>query len=54
MEEYFGVAREAGITDDEIGTVQSIVMAVAAGKVRAQFCEARSRRDNDKTQGDQS
>jgi hypothetical protein len=41
MEHYFGVAKEQGITDDEIGAVQSIVMAVAAGRVRAQFREAR-------------
>jgi hypothetical protein len=43
MEHYFGVAREQGITTDEIGAVQSIVMAVAAGRVRAQFREARIR-----------
>ena len=56
MAEYFGVAKEAGITDDEIGAVQSIVMAVAAGKVLAQFREARSPRNNDddNKQGDQS
>ena len=41
MEHYFGVAKEQGLTDDEIGTVQSIVMAVSAGRVRAQFREAR-------------
>ena len=41
MEHYFGVAKEQGISDDEIGAVQSIVMAVSAGKVRAQFREAR-------------
>jgi len=41
MEHYFGVAREQGLTDEEIGAVQSIVMAVSAGKVRAQFREAR-------------
>jgi len=41
MEHYFGVAKEQGITDDEIGAVQSIVMAVSAGRVRAQFREAR-------------
>jgi len=29
-----------GITDDELGAVQSIVMAVTAGRVRAQFREA--------------
>jgi len=43
MESYFGVAKEQGITDDEIGAVQSIVMAVSAGRVRAQFREARVR-----------
>jgi hypothetical protein len=40
MEHYFGVAREEGLTDEEIGAVQSIVMAVSAGRVRAQFLEA--------------
>ncbi len=41
MQSYFGVAKEMGLTNDEIGAVQSIVMAVAAGRVRAQFREAR-------------
>ncbi len=41
MNSYFGVAKEEGITDEEIGAVQSIVMAVSAGKVKAQFREAR-------------
>jgi len=40
MEHYFGVAKEHGLSEDEIGAVQSIVMAVAAGRVRAQFHEA--------------
>ena len=43
MEHYLGVAREEGVTDDEIGAVQSIVMAVSAGRVEAQFREARVR-----------
>lgn len=43
MEEYFGVAKEIGITQDEIDTVQSIVMAVSGGRVRAGFREARHR-----------
>ncbi len=43
MVHYFGVAREQGIRDEEIGAVQSIVMAVSAGRVRAQFREARIR-----------
>ena len=41
MENYFGVAKEQGITNEQIGAVQSIVMAVSAGRVRAQFREAR-------------
>jgi hypothetical protein len=43
MEHYFGVAKEQGMTNAEIGAVQSIVMAVFAGRVRAQFREARMR-----------
>jgi hypothetical protein len=43
MEYYFGVAEEQGITKEEIGALQSIVMAVSAGRVRAQFREARIR-----------
>ncbi len=43
MEHYFGVAKEQGITDDEIGAVQSIVMAVSAGRVRSQFREVREK-----------
>ena len=41
MQSYFGVAKEQAMTDEEIGAVQSIVMAVSAGRVRAQFREAR-------------
>jgi hypothetical protein len=43
MEHYLGVARESGVSDDEIGTVQSIVMAVSAGRVDAQFRDATNR-----------
>lgn len=50
MEEYFGVAKEIGITEDEIDAVQSIVMAVSGGRVRAQFGEVRLRaREKTKT-----
>jgi hypothetical protein len=38
------VAKEAGVTRDELGAAQSVVMAVAAGKIRAQFREVRSAR----------
>jgi hypothetical protein len=41
MDAYFGVAKETGITSSEVDAIQSIVMAVAAGRVRAQFREAR-------------
>ncbi len=41
MEHYFGVAKELGLSNEEIGAVQSVVMAVSAGRVRAQFREAR-------------
>jgi len=43
MEHYLGVAKKKGISDEEIGAVQSIVMAVQAGRVRAQFREVRER-----------
>jgi len=43
MEHYFGVAKEQGITSEEVGAVESIVMAVSAGRVSAQFREARAR-----------
>ena len=42
MQSYFGVAKdELDISDDEIGALLSIVMAVAAGKVRVKFRKAR-------------
>ena len=47
MNHYLGVARELQITDDQIGTVEAIVMAVSAGRVNAQFREAR--KDNHET-----
>jgi hypothetical protein len=43
MEHYLGVAREERITEDQIGAVQSIVMAVSAGRINAQVREVRSR-----------
>jgi hypothetical protein len=43
MDHYLGVAKKEGLTDEEISTVQSIVMAVAAGKVNAQVREVHSR-----------
>ncbi len=43
MDEYFGVAKDTGVTREEIEAVQSIVMAVSGGRVRAQFLDARAR-----------
>jgi hypothetical protein len=43
VEHYLGVAKKKGISEEEIGAVQSIVMAVHAGRVRAQFREIRAR-----------
>jgi hypothetical protein len=46
MEHYLGVAKGKGITDSEIGAAQSIVMAVSAGRINAQFREVRSKLKN--------
>ena len=43
MEHYLGVAREQGISEDEIGAIQSIVMAVSAGKINVQLLEIENR-----------
>jgi hypothetical protein len=43
VESYLGVAREEGITEEEIGAIQTIVMAVSAGKSSAQLNEVRSK-----------
>ena len=40
MKHYLSVAKEEGISDDEIGAAQSIVMAVSAGRVNAQLRDA--------------
>ena len=37
MEYYLGVAKEQGVTENEIGAVQAVVMAVSAGRVNAQL-----------------
>jgi len=44
MEHYLGVAKEKGITENEIGASQSIVMAVSAGRITAQFKEVRQKK----------
>ena len=37
MEMLSGVAREKGVSDEELGAIQSIVMLVSAGRVFAQY-----------------
>ncbi len=41
MEHFFSVAKENGLTDDEIGAVESITMGVSAGRIKAQFRQVR-------------
>jgi len=45
MQHYLSVAKEKGITDSEIGATRSIVMAVSAGRVNAQFKDATGMED---------
>lgn len=40
MKHYLSQAEDLGITQEEIGTVLSIVMAVSSGRVMMQFNEA--------------
>ena len=37
MEMLSGVASEKGVSDEEIGAIQSVVMLVSAGRVPAQY-----------------
>jgi hypothetical protein len=43
MEHFLGVAKAKGLSDNEIGVVQSIVMGVSAGRIKAQFREVREK-----------
>lgn len=43
MKHYLGVAKEEGITEDELGAVQSIVMAVSGGRPMMQFMDVQTR-----------
>jgi len=40
MAEYLSVAKEEGVSEEEIGAALSIVMAVSAGRVNAQLKDA--------------
>lgn len=42
METYLNMAREDGISDDEIGATEAIVAAVSAGRIIAQFQDAKN------------
>ncbi len=44
MEHYLGQKEKEGITDEEIGAVQALVMAVSAGRVKAQFQEVEKKK----------
>lgn len=43
MEHYLGVARDQQISEEEIGAVQGLVMAVSAGRVNSQLRDAEKR-----------
>ena len=43
MEYYLGQVQKEGITSEEIGAVQAVVMAVSAGKVNVQLREVERR-----------
>ncbi|HEX9779484.1 MAG TPA: hypothetical protein VGA63_15170 [Geopsychrobacteraceae bacterium] len=43
MGHYLGVAREQQVSEEEIGAVQGMVMAVAAGRVNSQLRDAEQR-----------
>jgi alkylhydroperoxidase/carboxymuconolactone decarboxylase family protein YurZ len=43
MEYYLGQVEKEGITAEEVGAVQAVVMAVSAGKVNAQLREVERR-----------
>ena len=45
MGNYLGVAKDKGVSDDEIGAVQAIVMAVSAGRIFGQLAEAEAHRE---------
>jgi len=47
MEYYLGQAEKEGITTEEIGAVQGVVMAVAAGKVNAQLREGGTEKEGE-------
>jgi hypothetical protein len=51
MQHYLGVAKQEGISEEEIGAAQTIVMAVAAGRINAQLRDVRTRNRNPASEG---
>lgn len=49
MRHYLGVAKERGIGEEEIGAIESVVMAVCACRVRTQLADARSSSGGDRS-----
>jgi len=47
MDYYLGLAAKEGVSEEEIGAVQAVVMAVAAGRVNAQLREVEKKRRGD-------
>ncbi|MBL7180633.1 MAG: carboxymuconolactone decarboxylase family protein [Pseudomonadota bacterium] len=47
MEMLTGAAKEKGVTEEELGTIQAIVMAVSAGSVFNQYREVCRRLEQD-------
>jgi alkylhydroperoxidase/carboxymuconolactone decarboxylase family protein YurZ len=48
MEYYLGQVEKEGVTAEEIGAVQAVVMAVSAGRVNAQLREVERRKRSDR------
>ena len=46
MQHYLGVAKTEGVTEQEIGAAQSIVMAVASGRINAQLRDVQTQNKN--------
>ena len=44
MDYYLGVAEKEGMSKDDVGATQALVMAVSAGKVNVQVREAEAKR----------
>ena len=43
MQHYLGVAKKEGLSEEELGAVEAVVMAVSACRIRTQLGDARSR-----------